>query len=305
VASGAWTFSKIVTEALGEATPAAGAANAVEIGTTAGCATFEGATADAFKSKICAIDPVVVSTFNLRAPLFATTNTLIDSASTDQGNQSINGRLDIRAGSNFTDSTVSIGIGGAGPGAISIWDQGKLCFSSTGGSGSTGDTCITKAVPAVLRFTDGSTGKAWQVEAGKISLAANFTNATATQASTALSVAVIGGRSYTFEMRLFAVNSTAAEGIRIDYDGGTATATDFRSHCTLFDTALLLSTQTTAIATDVTVGVMTGASMMECAGSLEVNASGTFIIRAAEATTAVGTLTVNRGSWLWMQDVTP
>jgi hypothetical protein len=304
VFNGATTFDKQITSTLGLATPSAGAANAVEIGTTAGCITLEGATADAFETRLCAADPTVDMVFNTRAPTFAGTNTLLDNAAADNGSQTVAGAMVFSANSSFYSGTANIGPINPGYG-MEIFDQARYCFSSTANNVGAADTCVARIVPGVTWFTNGGSADAWTKEAGKVALAADFTNATATQANTTLQVALTAGRNYTFELKLFAANSTAAEGIRLDYDGGSATATNFISHCVISDTAQILSSQTAAIATDVTVATMTGASLVSCAGDIEVNAGGTFIVRAAEATTVVGTLTIKRGSWLIMQDVTP
>ena len=137
----------------------------------------------------------------------------------------------------------------------------------------------------------------------RISLAANFTNATTTFSNTALSLNVTSGSKYTFILRMFATDSSAAEGAKLDFNGGTATATDFRVHCTLFDSALLLSSQATALSTVFAVATVSGASMFECAGSLEPSGTGTFIVRAAQNSHVSGTLTVHRGSYLWIEEM--
>ncbi len=134
-------------------------------------------------------------------------------------------------------------------------------------------------------------------------LASDYTNATATMSNTALSITVLAGRSYSFKLVLFLNDSTAADGSKFDFDGGGATATNFRAHCTQFDTALLLSTQTTALATDVAQATVTGDALLECYGTFVVNAAGTFIVRGAQNAHTIGTLTVYKGSHLWMQDM--
>jgi len=47
----------------------------------------------------------------------------------------------------------------------------------------------------------------------------------------------------------------------------------------------------------------TGASQMECNGTFEPLAGGTFIVRAAEEADGGGTLTITRGSWLQIKDM--
>lgn len=141
-----------------------------------------------------------------------------------------------------------------------------------------------------------------QQSASRVTLAANFTNATTTMSNTALSVTVTSGRKYTFVLRMFLADSVAADGAKLDFEGGTATATNFRAHCTLYDTALLLSTQVAALATDAAVATVTGDAMAECSGSFEPSGNGTFIVRAAKNAHTTGTLTVYRGSYMWVED---
>jgi uncharacterized protein (DUF2345 family) len=50
------------------------------------------------------------------------------------------------------------------------------------------------------------------------------------------------------------------------------------------------------------VTTATGASILSCSGSIEPSGAGTFIVRAAEEADGGGTLTVNRGSFLWIED---
>ena len=157
----------------------------------------------------------------------------------------------------------------------------------------------------MVRANASTTDAGWfQSAAGRKRLASDFTNATATMADlTDLSVTLVAARKYAFKMILFVSDSVAAEGAKIDFDGGAATMTDFRAHATVFDTALLLSSQTTAIATDFAVATVTGAAMIEVYGTLVANAGGTFIPRAAQNSHAAGTLTVETGSFLWIEDM--
>lgn len=318
-ATGVWTFDNVANTpatfadglsggaitATSVSVPSAAAVNSVELGETAGCITIEGATADAFENRVCSADPTVDATFNLRAPGFATTNVLIDSAQTDLGAQIIQGALTINGLASFNNGTAQAGTITGGSYGVNVYNDAKYCFSSTASSAGAPDTCLVRAAAGVVEFRDATTGKSYSMNGGDIALAADFTNATATMSNTALSVTLTASRVYTFALSLFATDSVAAEGLKIDFDGGAATATDFRAHCTIFDTALLASTQTTAIATDFAVALATGASLIECSGAITVNAGGTFIVRAAQNSHATGTLTVNRGSYLWLRDVTP
>lgn len=130
----------------------------------------------------------------------------------------------------------------------------------------------------------------------------NVTNNTITPAViTGLSATLVNATTYSGRLVVFCSNSLAADGARFDFDGGTATASNFRAHGTLFDTGLLLSTQTTALATDFTVATMTGASMFECYFTITASANGTFIPRIAMNTAVSGTITGFAGSYMTLK----
>lgn len=129
-------------------------------------------------------------------------------------------------------------------------------------------------------------------------VASNQTNATATPASTTLSVTVASSGHYRGRMVLYVADSQAAEGVLADFDGGAATMTDFRAHCTILDTALIKTVQTSAIATDVAIATATGDSVIECDMGFTVNAGGTFIPRFAQNSHSSGTATLYKNSFL-------
>lgn len=166
------------------------------------------------------------------------------------------------------------------------------------------DTEIVRVAAGVVGPTNGSGTGAWfQNTAGRSRIAADITNATTTFANlTGLSHTVIAGRTYSFKLVVFCANSTAVDGAKFDFDGGTATATNFRQHATLFDTALLASTQTAALATAIAAATVTGDAYFEAHGTITVNAAGTLIPRFAKNSHTTGTLTAYRGSYLWLED---
>ncbi len=136
------------------------------------------------------------------------------------------------------------------------------------------------------------------------SVASDLTNATTTFSNiTGLSANIQNGSKYTFKMILYVSDSLAADGAKFDFDGGTATFSNVRIHCTGFDTALVLSTQTSAIATDFTIATLTGDAMFECYGTLEASGSGTLIPRFAQNSHTTGTLTLYKGSHLLVTPV--
>lgn len=176
---------------------------------------------------------------------------------------------------------------------------------------STGDSGLDRIAAGVIGSNNGTFGgSGWlQMRAGRSMLAANFTNANATLTNTALSITVIAGRKYAFEASLFPSDGTAADGVQIDFNGGTATVTNFIAHCVLVPSTGVPTTManatTAALATVINASALTNTSnhLLNCRGGFEPLAAGTFIIRAAENTDGAGTLTVARGSSLWYEDM--
>lgn len=163
---------------------------------------------------------------------------------------------------------------------------------------------IDAATTDVVRLLSSDTVVySWLMQAGHPRLVSNITNATTTMANlTELSVTVKAGRKYTFKCILFVADDVAADGVKVDFDGGTATMTSFRAHATIYDTALLASAQVTAIATDFSVAVCTGDALIEIHGAFVCNAGGTFIPRAAQVAHTTGTLTVYLNSFLTVEE---
>jgi hypothetical protein len=133
-------------------------------------------------------------------------------------------------------------------------------------------------------------------------LAADATSTSVSLANTLISVNVVNGHKYIFDAELFLSDSTAADGAVVDFAGGGATATNFRAQITAFDTALNFSTVTTTLAGTGSATTFTGNGAFEVHGSFEPSSSGTFIVRFAQKTHSVGTLTIARGSNLVMHD---
>lgn len=184
-------------------------------------------------------------------------------------------------------------------------DGGLRLVSTTNAATGTADVGISRVAAGILKTDNGSSGVGWVLSPSHVALTSDFTNDTATMSNlTGLTVTLLTGRKYTFRMVLLCANSVAADGVKIDFDGGAGTATVFRQHTTIHDAALLTSAQTSALATDVTAGTITGDSIVESRGAFTVNAAGTFIPRAAMNADTTGTLTVYAGSYLWIEDTT-
>lgn len=136
-------------------------------------------------------------------------------------------------------------------------------------------------------------------------LSGDVTNNTTAMANlTGLSITVVSGLKYAFELVLQMSNSTAADGMKIDFDGGAATMTNFRCSAVLSrETGAIVTLAngvSTALATDINVAAMASTSQhcLRVVGSIEPSSSDTLIPRAAMNALSAGTLTTFRGSWL-------
>lgn len=136
-------------------------------------------------------------------------------------------------------------------------------------------------------------------------LAADATNNTTTMSNlTGLTLTLVSGLKYAIELVLQMSNSTAADGMKIDFDGGAVTITDFRVGSLLTRetgaVVTLANGVSVALATDINVAAMASTSQhtLTVVGSIEPSSSATLIPRFAMNAATAGTLTVNRGSWL-------
>lgn len=183
--------------------------------------------------------------------------------------------------------------------------DGEIVWSSTTvATDNPPDSGLKRSGPAALIVTDGSSsGKGWLQWAGEAYVTNDLTNATTILATTGLSITVQNGKKYAFKCIFYVSDSVAAEGVKVDFGGGTATATNFRAHVTGFDSALTINTQLTSLTGTATAGTFTGAGMIEVHGSFEPSSTGTFLPRFAQNSHAIGILTLFRGSHLLMWDI--
>lgn len=181
---------------------------------------------------------------------------------------------------------------------------GQVFWSPSSSVIGVNDIGLSRLAAGVLNVTNGSSGTGWiQNSAGEAALESAFTRSDATLTSTNLSLTVIAGRSYRITGYLIVSNSVAGEGAKFDFDGGTATATTFDVAFNAVGGTVVPGTiAATAIATDLNYTSVTGTTRIFVQGYLEVNAGGTFILRASEDTTATGTMTLAAGSWLALYD---
>jgi hypothetical protein len=174
-----------------------------------------------------------------------------------------------------------------------------------GSSNNTRDLGISRVASGVAAIGNGNEGDAtsWLQTAGACFVTADQTNATTTFASTTCSMTVKATRKYSGICELYLSDSIAADGAKIDFNGGSATSTNFIAQVTAFDTALNLSTQSTSLSTSLSASTFTGAGAFEVHFSFESNAAGTFIPQFAQTAHTTGTLTLKRGSNCRMTDM--
>jgi hypothetical protein len=151
-----------------------------------------------------------------------------------------------------------------------------------------------------------SSGDWFQQVPGRSRVTADVTNLTAVMAAiTGLSATLIAGRSYTGRMVLKCSESVAAEGIRVDFDGGTATMTSFAAGAGVRTggTRVIVNEVSSALATDFDWSTITGETWIVFDITMVVNAAGTFIPRFSQSADLGGTVTVSLGSYMWLEDV--
>jgi hypothetical protein len=147
----------------------------------------------------------------------------------------------------------------------------------------------------------GSAGYLWD---SRVS-GSNVTSSSITPANiTGLSATVAAGRTYTGEIVLYYNQSVSADGFRFDLDGGTATATNFRSTAVISDSvSSRFLGMNTAIATDYTDTTTTGNAQVRISFTCTVNAAGTLIPRVALEAFSTGVGTVYVGSYMTVKDM--
>lgn len=168
------------------------------------------------------------------------------------------------------------------------------------------DTGFARAAAGVSKFIGAGNADAWvQNTAGDQFLTGNHTNATATPTDlTDLTVTVVSGRKYSFDLVLIVSQSVAADGARVDFEGGTAAATNFVADVTILDGAAYdTHTVVSALATDVTSTDIGTTVKIEAKGSFEPSGNGTFIPRIGLEAASTGTITTLRGSYFWVKDM--
>ncbi len=186
-------------------------------------------------------------------------------------------------GTTWASSTPTTSIGGS-TGSV---DNTILRADGTGGSTVQGGSLVT--------ITD--TG--WVAgDGGKCYVATDQTNATTTMASTTCTISGLAASTkYRLICTLFLDESAAADGYKIDFAGGSATETNFRSVGQEVDNAGSFNSQINDDLTDVfSVAVTAGGDTLIVNGAFEPSGAGTLIPRFAQNAHTTGTVTLLRGS---------
>jgi hypothetical protein len=136
-------------------------------------------------------------------------------------------------------------------------------------------------------------------------VAADLTNATTTFSNlTGIGPTLVAAHNYTGKLSIKCNNSVAGEGIKLDFNGGTVTATAFwaAGNQIVGGTDVLGTGISTSLAGVINFSTITGETLIELTFSMVVNAGGTFIPRFAENTHVTGTVTLEKGSFMQIQD---
>lgn len=184
----------------------------------------------------------------------------------------------------------------------------QLCWGN-GGALTGSDTGLQKVAPGVVGPTDGGANVRWLQDAGRTRMTTAPTNATTNLANgvlTDLSQPLLAGRKYTGALVLFAKDSTAADGLAVDFNGGSATVTSVLFGIGGAPGATVGTATSAALGTAVTLTSMgvTGDIVVTIPVEVVCNAAGTFIPRFAQAAHSTGTATVEIGSYLTLNDST-
>ncbi len=202
---------------------------------------------------------------------------------------------------------VSVG-GSFDAAAFRLASNGYVAFSNDTdpGSGDYGGG-IARVASGVIKPVNTYSGNGWmQQAAGRARVSADVTNTTDTLATaTGLSWTLKAGRKYTGRIVLKVNNTVASEGIKLDFNGGDATMTNFwaAASATAGGTTVLGTAISTSLAGVINYTTITGETVIALDVSLVANAAGTLILRFAENASTTGTVTVELGSFGWFEDM--
>lgn len=181
---------------------------------------------------------------------------------------------------------------------MSYYADASGFYSTSDGTFDLGNTTLRWRDLYLSGWTRGSAGTGRNT--------ANVNNATTSFVNLSdLSRTLVSGRKYFGRLSMKCNNTAATEGIKFDFNGGTATMTNFWAAGGVLasgGTDVIGTTTSTSLAGVINFTTLTGETGIVIEFSMVCNAGGTFIPRFAENSTAVGTATVELGSFISMLD---
>lgn len=159
------------------------------------------------------------------------------------------------------------------------------------------------ATNSALKFSIDTNGVPFVSSTSRVTSTFSVTNSSTLAAITGLSATLQSAKTYWFECHLFTTSNTAG-GIKVDFNGGTATATAVIMDALGGDSGGTAAVRATSLAT--TLQAVTGitTAMVQIWGLITVNAGGTLIPRFAQQTNNGSASTVAIGSYLKVGEVT-
>lgn len=222
-----------------------------------------------------------------------------------------------------TNGILKANRGGANRSIVGVQDAGTDSCSIDSGEGSasaghvrfysdagTHDTKLKRIAAGIAAAGDSTTGAGWLQNTAGVSRVngSAVTNGTITPTNiTGLSATLVAGRKYSGSLSLRVSNTVAVDGLRLDFDGGTATMTSFEAGVTgggLPTAATFSVAQSSALATDIIATTMgdTNSKWISIDFGMVVNAAGTFIPRIALEALSTGVISVHPNSYMLIED---
>lgn len=191
--------------------------------------------------------------------------------------------------------------------AYSLWVQaGKVKFDG-------GFQLSTSPTSGYVLTADSSGNGTWQAPTGGGGSLINARNTSdITNSATSFSniadctITLGAGKKYSGKMSIKCSNSVPAEGIKFDFNGGTATMTDFWAglgNLANGGSAIASTGVSASLSGAMNYATITGECVFVIEFSIICNAGGTLIPRYAEDSHSTGTVTIRKGTMISIQEM--
>jgi hypothetical protein len=108
----------------------------------------------------------------------------------------------------------------------------------------------------------------------------------------------VASRSYAIRWVLFVDNTTAADGIKLDMQNGTASVSSVRASLVAHDNSgLLINARVSALATSTTAATLTGNGVVVVDAGVTITTAGTVKLRVAKNSNTTGTVSIRALSY--------